>query len=249
MTALHRSHDRLAGSLDGASESLLTQRSYAADWTIADVASHLGSGAQCFELFTDAGAHESPAPGVEQFQPIWDAWNAKPPSAQAVDAVAADAALLARFDAMPPSMAAAWRLDMFGSVQTLGGLMRMRLAEHALHSWDIAVALDPAATLSADAAGLILGSLPTLVERVGNRTNARLRLGVVTTDPGARLLLELSADQARLTPDDASTPDLTLPAESFVRLIYGRLDPNHTPPGVMADDSTLATLRSAFPGI
>ena len=41
----------------------------------------------------------------------------------------------------------------------------------------------------------------------------------------------------------------TLPAEAFVRLVYGRLDPDHTPSSVSADGVDLDLLRSAFPGL
>ena len=56
----------------------------------------------------------------------------------------------------------------------------------------------------------------------------------------------------RVAADDETTPELglselTLPAEAFVRLIYGRLDADHTPPvknaGVELDE-----LRPIFPG-
>jgi hypothetical protein len=40
---------------------------------------------------------------------------------------------------------------------------------------------------------------------------------------------------------------LVLPAEAFARLIYGRLDPEHTPP-VTGDIDTVDDLRRAFPG-
>jgi hypothetical protein len=38
-----------------------------------------------------------------------------------------------------------------------------------------------------------------------------------------------------------------LPAEAFLRLVYGRLDPDHTPP-VSPQDVELGTLRAMFPG-
>jgi hypothetical protein len=40
--------------------------------------------------------------------------------------------------------------------------------------------------------------------------------------------------------------DLEIPAESFVRLVYGRLDPSHTPSVV--GDHHLDELRRNFPG-
>jgi hypothetical protein len=42
-------------------------------------------------------------------------------------------------------------------------------------------------------------------------------------------------------------PELRLPAEAFVRLVYGRLGPHHTPP-VEADGVDLDELRQLFPG-
>jgi hypothetical protein len=39
-----------------------------------------------------------------------------------------------------------------------------------------------------------------------------------------------------------------LPAEAFVRLVYGRLDPDHTPPVETGGDE-LDALRKVFPGL
>jgi hypothetical protein len=45
-----------------------------------------------------------------------------------------------------------------------------------------------------------------------------------------------------------STGSLQIPAEAFLRLIYGRLDPANTPDGIKAEDVSLDDLRSVFPG-
>jgi len=42
--------------------------------------------------------------------------------------------------------------------------------------------------------------------------------------------------------------DVELPAEAFVRLVYGRLDPDHTPP-FHGEATALDQLRHAFPGL
>src|ERR1700678_2693299 len=86
ISALRHSHDRLqaaAGPLDLAQ---LEQLSYASEWSIAQVLSHLGSQAEIFGLSRDAGLTGQDAPGREAFPPIWDVWNAKSPQAQASDA-------------------------------------------------------------------------------------------------------------------------------------------------------------------
>ena len=47
--------------------------------------------------------------------------------------------------------------------------------------------------------------------------------------------------------DPVDAPDLVLPSEALVRLVYGRLDPDHTPP--VRGPADLDVLRRAFPGI
>ena len=62
-------------------------------------------------------------------------------------------------------------------------------------------------------------------------------------------MLTIDADGATLGPLDArfeADSLLALPAEAFIRLVYGRLDPEHTPPGV--EDPTLKVLRTVFVG-
>ena len=41
---------------------------------------------------------------------------------------------------------------------------------------------------------------------------------------------------------------MVLPAEALVRLVYGRLDPDHTP-SFDGDEADLDELRRAFPGV
>jgi uncharacterized protein (TIGR03083 family) len=150
----------------GISDSDVEAPSYDTGWTVAQVASHLGSGAEVFALFLDAGMTGAAAPGVEQFQPIWDRWNNKSPLEQVRELPGADASFLGKVDAMSDTEQTAWTLDMFGTTQALSGLLRMRLAERALHTWDIEVAIDASVTVPADAAGLILDNLAFLVDRV-----------------------------------------------------------------------------------
>ena len=52
-----------------------------------------------------------------------------------------------------------------------------------------------------------------------------------------------------MPPSDDTTgeSDLEMPAEAFVRLLYGRLDPAHTPP-IAGDPALLERLRATYPG-
>ena len=70
MRALRASHDRLAGIAVSLDSDGLRKRSYATEWSIADVLSHLGSGAEIFELYVNAGLGGEP-PAQEDNQRIW----------------------------------------------------------------------------------------------------------------------------------------------------------------------------------
>ena len=44
-------------------------------------------------------------------------------------------------------------------------------------------------------------------------------------------------------------PVVRLPAAAFVRLVYGRLDADHTPASAVTEGIDLDDLRKAFPGL
>jgi uncharacterized protein (TIGR03083 family) len=250
LTELRRSHDRLVAAVAGLSDEQVAAPSYADEWSIAQVASHLGSGAEIFALFLDAGLRPVPAPGAEEFQPVWSRWNAKSASEQSRDAVAVDGEFLRAVEALTPAERADWQLDMFGNRTSLAGLLRMRLGEHLLHTWDIAVALDPAATVADAGAALILANLPGLAGRAGKTMPNPRAVHVMT--PHRNFVLEPTEDGVRLEPAHSEpgkvAARLRLPAEAFVRLVYGRLDAEHTPASVEAEGVDLADLRETFPG-
>ena len=55
--------------------------------------------------------------------------------------------------------------------------------EHAVHTWDVAVALDPAATVAPDAVGLLVDTLGQFMGRAAKPDGVERRLRVSTTDP------------------------------------------------------------------
>lgn len=255
--ALRHSHDTLRANVEPLDENTLRQRSYCSDWSIAQVLSHLGSGAEIFSLFLEAGLAGTEPPGPDTFPPIWQAWNERGPQAQATDALAADEALVKRLESLSPAERETIRLQLFGMDLDAAGLARLRLGEHAVHSWDVAVALDPAATLAADAVCLLLDSLGPLIARAGQPAATPQAIRVTTSSPerefvlrtGKPVRLEPADGAAGSAPDDADEngPRLRLPAEALVRLVYGRLDAGHTPP-VDVDGVDVDDLRRTFPG-
>ena len=248
ISALRHSHDRLQALAGPLAADQLEQRSYASEWSIAQVLSHLGSQAEIFGLFLDAALAGQDPPGREQFPLIWDVWNAKDAQAQAADGLRADEATLQRFESLDADQRARVRLKAFGMDLDTAGLARMRLSEHAIHTWDVAVALDPTATVAPDAVGLLIDTVGQLAARSAKPDGKQRRLRVSTTDPERHFILE-TGDAVSLTEADAGEglPELRLPAEAFVRLVYGRLGPSHTPP-VETDGVDLDELRLLFPG-
>jgi uncharacterized protein (TIGR03083 family) len=246
--ALRHSHDALRANVEPLAEDRLRQRSYCSEWSIAQVLSHLGSGAEIFTLFLDAGLNGAEPPGPETFPPIWQAWNERSPQAQATDALAADKALVQRLESLTQEERGRIRLQLFGMDLDTTGLTKLRLGEHAVHSWDVAVALDPAATVAPEAVSLLIDGLGPLVSRAGRPAASPQAVHVNTTGPGREFVLETS-EPVRLVEarGESDGPRLKLPAEAWLRLVYGRLDPDHAP-RVEAAGVDLDALRQVFPG-
>jgi uncharacterized protein (TIGR03083 family) len=250
LAALRTSRERLVETATPLTPEQIRERSYDTEWSIAQVLSHLGTGSIFFKFMLEAGLAGEPVPGIDLMRPVWDEWNAKSPDDQQHDGLAADGVLLAAFEALDAQQREAWQLDFVGTIRDFPAVVRMRLSEHAVHTWDVVVALDPAALLAPDAVDLLIDTLEPLVARVGKPLDQQLVVGVETDNPARNFVLSVDTEGATLEPLDArSDADrlLALPAEAFTRLVYGRLDPEHAPPG--ADDPILEVLRRVFTGI
>ena len=253
LQSVRRSHDRLAAQVQAFSPADLGARSYCPEWTIADVLSHLGSQAEIFSLFVDAGLGGGDAPDQSAFQPIWDSWNSRAPGDQAADSLTANEQLVSRLENLEGDALRSFRLDMFGMSLDAAGLLRMRLSEHAVHVWDIAVALDPAAVIAPDAVALLIDGLPEMAARVGKPAPEPATITIRTSDPDRRFALQtdgVNLEPQAGTTDEAGDAWIELPAEALIRLVYGRFDDVHRGAGpVTAPTVSLDQLRSLFPGL
>jgi len=228
----------------------LDRQAYPSEWSVAQTLSHIGSGAVIMRSRVDdllAGAETD-----DGFAPsVWDEWNAKTPEAMRTDALASDAALLDRLAALTDQERAGFRFQMGPMDLDFAGLVGLRLNEHALHTWDVEVTFDPSAAVAPTSVDLVVDNLQMLAGFSGKPIGAERDVHVRTTDPERDFTLVFTNDgvslEAGATP---GPPDLELPAEAFIRLIYGRLDPDHTPSAVSGSGGTdlLAELRRAFPG-
>ncbi len=136
---------------------------------------------------------------------------------------------------------------MFGRMpMDLAGVLGLRLSEHAVHAWDIAVALDPAAAVAQDAVELLIDRISMMIGYTGKQAPAPVKIAVSTTAPERAFTLDTGG--VTLAPagaDDAPTASLSLPAEAFLRLVYGRLDDDAD---LRATGVTLTELKPVFPG-
>jgi uncharacterized protein (TIGR03083 family) len=226
----------------------LESPSYDPGWSVADVLSHLGSGAVLMVRRLEAALGGAPLPD-DVAQPVWDEWNAKSARAKADDALEEDERFLKAFGGVSETERAQIEFP-FGplsvSFETAAGL---RLNEHALHTWDIEVMSDAEAVLPADAAGVIVDNLGLIGRFAAKPTGAEREVRIRTNHPVRHFTVRLTPESAELLDGDADVaPDLELPAEAFCRLVYGRLDPDHSPP-VRANGEVLELLRGVFPGL
>jgi uncharacterized protein (TIGR03083 family) len=244
--ALRASHDRLAGIVAGLDGDGLRAPSYDTEWSIADVLSHLGSGAEIFSRYVAAGAAGAEPPARDAFPQIWDTWNARSPEEQAGRSVEANEALVTQIESLSPEQRAAFSIAMFGPAPVdFTGLVAMRLSEHALHSWDVAVALDPAARLAPDAVELLIDTVPRMAGFIGKKAPAPVVVAVTTASPGRTFSLDTGGVTLDPGAPEVATATLALPAESFIRLLAGRLDDDAD---LTADGVMLTELKSVFPG-
>jgi uncharacterized protein (TIGR03083 family) len=247
IAALRASVDRLHALVGGLNDAELVSQSYCDGWSVAQVLSHLGSGAVIARRSLQDVVKRTTAPDGFN-QSVWDEWNAKTPRAQADDALAADAALLQAFESLGEGERARLAFPMGPLSMGFDDFVGLRLNEHTLHTWDIAVSFDDAARLPDDAVALVVDNL-ALIARFTGRTDGQDRtVAVHTTVPARDVALHLSADGVDLTTGETGEqPALDLPAEAFCRLVYGRLDPDHTP-SFSGDATLLSELRTVFPG-
>src|SRR3954469_22531298 len=91
IAALRGEHDALASTVPALSAEQLTGPSGASDWTVADVISHLGSGAEISLAGLRGALGETDPPGDGFNQSVWDRWNARSPQEQAAAWAESDA--------------------------------------------------------------------------------------------------------------------------------------------------------------
>jgi uncharacterized protein (TIGR03083 family) len=227
LAILRDSHHQLTALAERLRRADLSRPSYARQWTVAQVYSHLGSGAEiglaAVHTALDGGM-TPPDP-----EPTWARWNATAPEAMASDYVDADDRYLTAVEGLDDATRELLRVPFHLNSVDLATYLTLRLTEHALHNWDIRVAFDPRATLAASAVPLLIEVLLTGAAEVSDPTTvARLapaELVITTVEPDGRYLLSIGEGLSLRLLDErpaAIRPGagrLELPTEALMRLV------------------------------
>ncbi|MDS0134168.1 MULTISPECIES: maleylpyruvate isomerase family mycothiol-dependent enzyme [unclassified Amycolatopsis] len=248
IAALRSEHDTLADLVRGLTDEQLAAPSGAAEWTVAQVLSHLGSGAEIGRAPLARAAGETVA--AEENQAIWARWDASAPRAQAEGFLEHNARWLETVEALTLEQRSSLTVDLgfLPEPVPLVTALGLRLNEVANHSWDVRVAFDETAGVAAGSADVVV---ELLAGPVGFMLNflakpAELAEPVSVAVPGAGLVI----DDAVTVVDHLEGPTATFggPAEAFVRLVNGRLKAPYDKGVTVEGRVTLDELRRVFPG-
>jgi uncharacterized protein (TIGR03083 family) len=250
--ALRTSHDALVAQVLALAPGQLEQGSYCRDWSVAQVLSHIGSSAEIALLGLERALLQGSPLDREEFPIIWERWDSLSPIDKANEMIVWDRRYVSVLEGLDDKTLKSLRMNLFGMDLDAVHVVGIRLGEHALHSWDVAVTFDPAAEVLASSVELLVDRVPFMAgwmakpERVTNKSQAKIR----TSHPDRHFLLSIGESVALAQEVEGpvdGTLDLT--AAALLRLISGRLDPGHTPAGTKATGTAdLNELRAIFAG-
>lgn len=241
LDALRHEHDVLVTLIP---ELDLSAPSGAAEWTVAQVLSHLGSGAEIGRVPIARAAGETV--DAEDNQAVWARWDASSPHDQAAGYLEHTGAWLATVEGLPDSTMI--DISFLPQPVPLVVALGMRLNEVANHGWDVRVALDPSAEVSEVSSAVLVehfaGPLAFLLGFSGKAdpVSSPVRLAV----PGGGVVIDSDVSVVSSLAD----PTATLSGEpgSTVRLLSGRLKAPYDADVAVSGNVTLDELRKVFPG-
>lgn len=248
ISALRFNHDVLVGIVPDLGPGQLNGPSGAAEWSIAQVLSHLGSGAEISRkpIARAAGLEVDD----ESNESIWERWDSSSPHEQAAGFVTHDTEYLETVESLTPEQRESLMVDLGFLPEPVPLLVAlgMRLGEVANHAWDVRVGLDPSAEIDDESAAVLVelfqGPLAFLLgfSAKPDQVSEPVRLVV----PGAGIRI----DGGVTVVGEVTEPTATLdgPAGAVPRLLTGRLRSPYDEGVAVSGNVTLDELRKVFPG-
>jgi uncharacterized protein (TIGR03083 family) len=248
LATLRANHDALVALVPDLTLQQLTGPSGASEWSVAQVLSHLGSGAEISRKPIAAAAGEQVDP--EDNQAIWARWDGSSPDQQAAGFVEHDTAYVETVERLSAEQRESLTVDLgfLPEPVPLVVALGMRLNEVANHAWDVQVGLDPQAEIDPETAAVLVelftGPLAFLLgfSTKPERLDGEVRLAV----PGGAV--EITDTVVVSTGAEHPTATLVGPEGAVIRLVSGRLTPEHSEGVAVSGDVSLEDLRKVFPG-
>lgn len=248
IAALHVEHDILVTLLANLDRDQLDSPSGADGWTVAQVLSHLGSGAEIGRAPIARAAGESAE--SEDNRTIWARWDAASPADQAAGFIEHNTRWLETVEALTPEQRSSLTVDLgfLPEPLPLVTALGMRLNEVANHAWDVRVALDPGAEVNTDSAvvlvDLFTGPLGFMLGFFAKP--AELSESAAVAVPGGGLVIE---DAVTLVSGlESSSATFHGSPGAFIRLLSGRLKKPYNEGVTVEGNVTLDDLHRVFPG-
>ncbi|MEV8376959.1 maleylpyruvate isomerase family mycothiol-dependent enzyme [Kribbella sp. NPDC056861] len=254
IAALRTGYDGLADLVKKFNDEDLAQQSAATEWDLAQVLSHLGSGAEIMTATVRSAIDGTPAPDGDFNQSVWARWDGSTRREQAVGFLEKNEDLVALFESLDAGQREDLRLTLsyLPEPVDVATIARGRLSEFTLHSWDVRKALDPQAALAPEAVPELLqssGDLLAWISKPAALNGQSVDLAVTTTEPATELTLHLTDPVSiELAPAAKADGTLTLTGEAWLRLVSGRLDPAQDKAVELTGPVTVDTLLEIFPG-
>ena len=254
ISELRRGRDQLATQVTGFTEAELARGSASAEWDVAQVLSHLGSGAEIAIATLGAALADEELPGQDASEAIWTRWNGMTRVEQAAGWLATTERHLAGLEALSEEQLATLNVPFpfFPAPLDAAGFLALRLNEQALHHWDVEVAFDDNAVIPGPAADLLIDRLPGMLRWMGHAdrwTGPEAHIAVTTTAPSRDWTLSIGeAVEVVEQPAEAADARLTMPSETFIRLAAGRLRGTDTSRVVVDGPLELPDVDALFPG-
>jgi uncharacterized protein (TIGR03083 family) len=250
---LRRGRDELARQVATFTEIDLARPSACADWDVSQVLSHLGSAAEIGVATLEAAVAGQDPPGQEANPPIWDRWNAMSRVERSSEWAEWTERNQSAFESLDDAALGALRVNysFFPAPIDAVALAGMRLNEQALHHWDVASTFDRDATIPESAAELLIDRMPGMMRWAGHAekwSGGHGRISITTTAPERAWTLRI-ADAVEIEETQSDEPiGLTLPGETFIRLIAGRLRDADAVRVQAVGPATIADVAAMFPG-
>lgn len=226
---LRRGREALAPRVEAFTQEDLARQSACSEWDVSQVLSHLGSGAEVMIGTLNAALAGNDPPAQEASEAIWARWNAMTRAERAEGWLEMTGRHLAGLEALSDEQLRdiGVRVPFSSAPLDSAAFVSLRINEQALHHWDVEVTFDEAAVIPDSAAELVADRIGWMMQWIGKADRwpgEATQIALTLSAPSREWTLSI-ADAVVLDKATAADADarLTLPSETFVRLVSGRL--------------------------